>query len=89
MTGVTASPSGSGQVSLTWTAPSDDGVSPILGFIIYSWAQVSSGLLFTNNPSSMVIGGLTSGTYYTFIVAAINAVGWGPWSLMSAWVLVT
>jgi len=37
----------------------------------------------------MVIGGLTSGTYYTFIVAAINAAGWGPWSLMSAWVLVT
>ena len=89
VTGVTAAASGPGQATLTWTAPTDDGGSPIMGYIIYAWPEVPSGLMFTSNPSSMVIGGLTSGTYYTFIVAPINAVGWGPWSLMTAWVLVT
>lgn len=88
VTGVTATASGSGQVSLSWTPPADDGGSPIVAYVIYAYPQVSSGLLVTTNPSPMLVSGLTIGAYYIFMVAPINALGWGPWSLMTAWVLV-
>ncbi|MCL2564545.1 MAG: fibronectin type III domain-containing protein [Defluviitaleaceae bacterium] len=71
----TASP-GDGQVTLSWTAPFDDGGEMITHFEVSSnngasWEMASSntGHIFT---------GLTNGIQITFRVRAVNIVGHGP-----------
>ena len=73
-----AASSGNGEVTLSWTAPADNG-SPITGYrIIYG--TVASGTFDNSvNDSDLVPGftvtGLTNGTGYQFRVMAANAVG--------------
>ena len=75
--------SGSGQVTLSWTTPDDNG-SPITH---YEYRQSDDGTTWdpdwTQIPSSDAqttqypIDNLTNGTTYTFEVRAVNAVGAG------------
>lgn len=66
-----------GEVYLYWDAPANNGGSAITGYRITSTAPVVTKTL-TGSDTSGTIGGLVSGTSYTFTVAAINAAGIGP-----------
>jgi hypothetical protein len=68
--GATATP-GDGQVTVSWTAPSDGG-SAISGYTVSG----SGGSCTTTNTTCTVTG-LTNGTTYSFTVTATNAVGAG------------
>ncbi|NBX75308.1 MAG: fibronectin type III domain-containing protein, partial [Proteobacteria bacterium] len=82
-TGVTGT-AGNTQVSLSWTAPSNDGGSAITDYVIQyssnsgtSWTTFSDG---TSTSTSATVTGLTNGTAYIFEVAAVNAAGQGSYS---------
>jgi surface protein len=86
-TGVSGS-SDNGQVSLSWTAPSDNGGSAITDYLIQvssnsgsSWTTFNDG---TSTSTTATVTGLTNGTAYTFRVAAVNAVGRGSDSAASS-----
>lgn len=61
---------GSGSVSLAFTAPAYDGLSPITGFTATCGAQSATG-----SSSPIVVTGLAPGTAVTCTVTANNAVG--------------
>ncbi len=79
-TGVSAA-LGNASVTLSWTAPTDDGGSPITGYNIYvgptpngeSTIAVNLNTLITG--TSFTVGSLTNGQTYYFKVEAMNAVG--------------
>ena len=77
-TNVVATAGGDGTATVTWTAPTSDGGSPIGGYVVRTGgtSQVAAG-------TSHVFTGLTNGTTYAFTVAATNAVGTGPTSTAS------
>ncbi len=72
-TGVTAT-AGNGQATIRFTAPSDNGGSPITGYVVTSdpGNYTASGA-----GTSITVTGLTNGTDYTFTVKAINRIGEG------------
>ena len=71
---------GNAQVSLSWTAPSSTGGSPLTDYFIdyqptstSTWSQFDVG---STSTSATVAGvGLVNGTAYNFEVYAVNAVG--------------
>ncbi len=74
------------SLTVKWTAPTSDGGSPITGYTV---SQTDDNDVTTTDvcPSSdsstslqCVVANLTNGDDYTFEVAAINAVGTGPFS---------
>ena len=65
---------GNASATLTWTAPVDQGTSPITGYVI---TPSSGPAVDVGNVTTDDITGLTNGTAYTFTVAAINGVGTG------------
>jgi len=67
---------GDGQVKLTWTAPSDDGGSPITGYEV-SKDNGASWTSLTQNNHTFTFTDLTNGTSYTFKVRAENSTGIG------------
>lgn len=74
-TGLAATP-GSGQLALTWTAPTNTGGSPITGYQV----STNNGSNWTDTGStstSHTVTGLTNGTSYTFKVRAVNGIGEG------------
>jgi prepilin-type N-terminal cleavage/methylation domain-containing protein len=82
-TGLTAT-RGNTQVSLSWTAPTDNGGSEIIDYVIeYSangggdWAPFTDGI---STATSATVTELVNGTTHTFRVAAVNAAGTGGWS---------
>jgi FtsP/CotA-like multicopper oxidase with cupredoxin domain len=86
--GVTAV-AGSAQVSLTWTAPTSNGGTPVSSYRIEQ--SVNGGATWTtvvgstgNAAVTRTITGLTNGTTYVFHVAAINGAGLGAFSTASA-----
>jgi alpha-tubulin suppressor-like RCC1 family protein len=79
-TGVVGVP-GNGQVSVSWTAPVDDGGSPILEYMA---TATPGGTTCTTAGTSCTVAGLTNGTPYTFTVTARNAIGTSPASAPSA-----
>lgn len=79
---------GRSSITYSWSAPTDDGDSPILGYgdIVSSFSgSVTSGV-YTNRGIvfSRTVRSLNSGTTYYVGVAARNAVGYGPVSRGSA-----
>jgi hypothetical protein len=92
-TGLTAT-IGSAQVSLTWTAPSNNGGSSITDYRVQfssnsgsSWTTFSSRTVSTT--ASQVVTGLTNGTAYVFRVAGVNANGTGTYTAASSSVTPT
>lgn len=74
---------GSGQVTLSWTAPNNGG-SPIIAYVVSF--KKSTDSIFSQFPTSfststtVAVTGLTNGISYDFEVAAANLLGPGPYS---------
>ena len=69
----------SDRVTLTWTAPADNGAA-ISGYQYQSYATSGTAPTTWNNAGvvlSVVVSNLTKGTSYTFNVRAMNSVGPG------------
>ena len=62
---------GNGEATVTWMTPASDGGSPITGYTV----TASDGASVTTVNTTVVFGGLTNGTSYTFTVRATNSVG--------------
>lgn len=83
-TGVAAEP-GTRSALVSWTAPDDDGDSPITGYTItpYAGATAESPVQVGPSATAATVSGLANGTSYTFRVRASNAAGTGPESAAS------
>jgi hypothetical protein len=77
-TGVSGT-AGDTTVSLSWTAPADNGGADITGYTVtpYIASVAQTPQTFTSAATTETVSGLTNGTAYTFTVAAINAAGTG------------
>ncbi|TVR28446.1 MAG: fibronectin type III domain-containing protein, partial [Ilumatobacter sp.] len=79
---------GNGQVDVSWKAPTDDGGSAIIDYIV-EYREGDTGDNWTpfaddvSTTTSATVTGLTNGTEYTFRVAAVNEVGTGEFSVPS------
>jgi titin len=80
---------GNAQVSLKWTAPNNNGGTPIVNYLVEyklastivppgSWSQVYTG----SNGTAYIVTGLTNGLLYDFRVLAVNGVGIGSQSII-------
>ncbi|MEQ1785537.1 MAG: fibronectin type III domain-containing protein [Acidimicrobiales bacterium] len=68
---------GTGEVTVSWTAPASDGGSPLTGYWVTGYVGYWPTVLvrFESTVTSQVIAGLSSGTSYWFRVRAVNAIG--------------
>ncbi|WP_430391814.1 putative Ig domain-containing protein [Dyella sp. 20L07] len=82
-TGVSAT-AGSGQATVTFSAPANDGGSPILSYKATSSPGNVTATLNGATASPIVVTGLANGTAYTFTVTATNAIGGGSPSAPSS-----
>ncbi len=75
---------GNQQVSLTWSAPTDDGGSPVTDYVVqYRAGPAQPWITFdeaVSTATSAVVTRLTNGTAYDFRVAVTNIVGTGDFS---------
>jgi hypothetical protein len=85
-TGLNGTPA-SGQVALSWTAPTSDGGSPITDYQVQyklssdsTWTTFNDG---TSTTTSATVTGLTNGNSYDFRVAAVNHVGNGAYATIT------
>jgi len=78
-TGLTAT-AGDAQVTLAWSAPADDGGSPIINYTIHRGMApgTETFLIETGNILIFTDTGLTNGQTYYYTVAAKNAISEGP-----------
>jgi uncharacterized repeat protein (TIGR02543 family) len=81
-TAVTATSTTPGKATVTFTAPTDNGGSSIVEYIVTS-SPGGLTCVTTNPANGCEISGLTNGTPYTFTVVAKNGVGNSPPSLPS------
>ncbi|TLY01990.1 MAG: fibronectin type III domain-containing protein, partial [Thaumarchaeota archaeon] len=88
-TGLTATAASSSQVSLTWTAPADNGGSAITGYKIER--STDGGTTWTtlvantgNTAATYSDTGLTRATAYSYRVSAINSAGTGSLSITAS-----
>jgi hypothetical protein len=79
---------GDASVTVNWLAPLPVAdAAPITGYTIRTFVGASATPLLTTtvgDVTSTVIGALSNGTAYTFDVAAVNSVGTGAFSALSA-----
>lgn len=66
---------GAGQVTLTWTAPTNPGTSAIMS---YSVVASPSGATCTSSTTTCTVTGLPGGVQQSFTVTATNGQGTGP-----------
>ena len=78
---------GNAAATVSWLAPTSDGGSAITGYTVT--AAPGGATATTTGSTSVVVGGLTNGTAYTFTVRATNSVGTGAPSAASAAVTPT
>jgi len=73
---------GDGQVTLTWSPPTNTGGSPITNYMVYRGASTGGEafLVQLGNVLSHVDSGLTNGQIYFYKVSAVNAIGEGQLS---------
>lgn len=71
-------------MTVTWTQPSDDGGSPVTGYILERkektttrWTKVTKQPI---SETTMTVKDLVEGKDYEFHVAAVNKAGTGPFS---------
>jgi hypothetical protein len=76
VTGLSVATSQSGQLVISWSAPSDNGGSAVTGYILTGTNGTSNNAA----TSPVTISGLEDGNPYTFSVAAVNAIGTGLFS---------
>ena len=84
---ITSVVAGSGSVSVTWTAPTNDGGSAVTGYEVRTYNANTNAELDVDaiGPTlSHQVTGLANGTPVYVKVAAVNAVGTGPQSTPSA-----
>ena len=62
----------SGQVTVSWTAPTSNGGAPITGYTV---TAAPGGATCTTATTSCAVTGLSNGTAYTFTVVATNLGG--------------
>jgi len=79
-TALVATATSSSQISLSWTAPTNNGGSPIIGYKIERESPVGAGfsVLVANTSSTAVTyvdNSLNANTTYNYRVSAINSVG--------------
>jgi len=83
-TAVTATP-GNGKATVTWTAPANDGGSPITSYSVTANPGGQTAVVTGTPPATTAaLTGLSNGTAYTFTVTATNAIGTGSASVASA-----
>jgi hypothetical protein len=82
-TAVTATP-GAQQLTVTWNAPTIAGTTAVSDYVVQyrtapsgTWATFTDGI---STATTTTITGLADGTTYDIRVAAVNAMGMGPWS---------
>jgi len=63
------------SATVTFSAPSFDGGSPITSYEVFSTPTGITGISTSNSANSITVTGLTPGTTYSFTVVAINSVG--------------
>jgi len=73
---------GSGQATVTWSAPTDNGGSALTGYTV-SASPDAGPLAVGPSATTVVFPGLTNDTPYAFAVTATNALGTGPASAPS------
>jgi outer membrane protein assembly factor BamB len=73
---------GNASAVVSWTAPADDGGSPVSAYTITS-NPGSRTCGWSSGPLTCTVTGLTNGQAYTFSVTATNGVGTGPASAAS------
>ena len=70
----------SGSLVLTWSAPADDGGTPITGYVV-QWASgreaAASAEISDGSATSYTITGLNTGVEYRVHIQAVNAAGAG------------
>lgn len=71
-TGVSAGSATTSSLSVSFSAPSNNGGSAITGYTVTS---SPGGVTATGSSSPITVSGLSEGTSYTFTVTATNAVG--------------
>ena len=90
ISGLTAAP-GDRQVTLTWTAPADNGGSPVTNYEIL-YAEQTAGVWSAYKPvtraasaaTNATVTGLTNGKPHVFVVRAVNAKGVSPWTQLAS-----
>jgi hypothetical protein len=78
---------GDAFATVRWTAPASDGGSAITRYTVRALASTGAVRLtqdVAGDAESVVLAGLTNGTAYSFVVAAVNAIGTGASSAASA-----
>jgi hypothetical protein len=89
-TALSGSAASSTSISLTWSAPSNDGGSAITDYTVQYTTETTTPVTWTTFTSSAstslsrTVTGLSASTNYVFRVRAINGVGNGPYTLPSS-----
>jgi titin len=74
---------GNTQATISWNPPTHNGGSQILGYRVTSQPDGLTCSTTNSTDSSCIVTGLTNGTEYTFVVQALNAIGYSNASTAS------